>query len=155
MDDFGGSFKATVLYDPYFLIATKKGAEAEVEEWLRRKFEGLVKKTSRVAKEDLRMPNHLLGYRRTFVKLEFTNVADLLAVRKVLMPIAAKNKKNVDVMDTYVEVVKYVPKVVLADWIYFGADNKIVVLMRLMTFWAMAIMIHERRRVCLMLVITS
>lgn len=23
LDDFGGSFKATVMYDPYFLIATK------------------------------------------------------------------------------------------------------------------------------------
>lgn len=25
LDDFGGSFKATVIYDPYFLIATKVG----------------------------------------------------------------------------------------------------------------------------------
>jgi DNA polymerase epsilon subunit 1 len=55
LDGLGDSFKATVVYDPYFLIATKPGAEGEVEEWLRRKFEGLVKKTSRVLKEDLSM----------------------------------------------------------------------------------------------------
>jgi DNA polymerase epsilon subunit 1 len=55
LDGLGGSFKATVIYDPYFLIATKPGTEGEIEEWVRRKFEGLVKKTSRVTKEDLSM----------------------------------------------------------------------------------------------------
>ncbi|KAH0609527.1 uncharacterized protein H6S33_013013 [Morchella sextelata] len=105
LDDFGGSFKATVMYDPYFLIATKLGFEGEVEEWLRRKFEGVIKKMSRLTKEDLQMPNHLLGYRRTFIKLEFDNVSELLSVRKVLMPIAEKNKKNINAMDAYAEIV--------------------------------------------------
>src|SRR6266498_1383683 len=36
LEDDGGSFKATVEYDPYFLIAVKRGREAEVEEWCRR-----------------------------------------------------------------------------------------------------------------------
>jgi DNA polymerase epsilon subunit 1 len=43
-----------------------------------------------------------------FVQLEFANVADLLAVRKDLMPLATKNKKDVDVMDAYAEVVRYI-----------------------------------------------
>jgi DNA polymerase epsilon subunit 1 len=47
-----------------------------------------------------------LGYRRTFVQLDFANVQDLLAVRKGIMPIVAKNKKTVDVMDAYAEVVR-------------------------------------------------
>lgn len=55
LDGEGGSFKATVLYDPYFLIACKQGKEGEVEEWAKKKFEGLIKKTSRVTKEDLSM----------------------------------------------------------------------------------------------------
>lgn len=55
LDGLGDSFKATLLYDPYFLIACKQGTEGEVEEWLRRKFEGLIKKTSRIPKEDLSM----------------------------------------------------------------------------------------------------
>ncbi|KAK6349869.1 DNA polymerase epsilon catalytic subunit [Orbilia brochopaga] len=104
IDDDGGSFKATLLYDPYFLIACKGGFEIEVEEWIRRKFEGLVKSTSRLTKEDLQMPNHLLGYKRTFIKIAFNNVPDLLAVRKVLMPIAEDNRKKVDAIDTYAEV---------------------------------------------------
>ncbi|KAL6240084.1 DNA polymerase epsilon catalytic subunit A [Aspergillus navahoensis] len=104
LEDDGGSFKATVEYDPYFLIAVKTGHEAEVEEWCRRTFEGLIKKIKRVMKEDLKLPNHLLGHRRTFLQLDFANVSHLLEVRKTLLPLAEKNKKNVNMMDTYVEI---------------------------------------------------
>ena len=104
LEENGNTFKATVEYDPYFLIAVKRGKEAEVEEWCRRSFEGLVKAVKRIEKEDLQMPNHLLGYRRTFLKLSFTNVNDLLAVRRTIMPIAEKNKGNMSAMDTYAEV---------------------------------------------------
>ncbi|KAH0537339.1 DNA polymerase epsilon catalytic subunit [Glutinoglossum americanum] len=87
----GNTFKATIGYDPYIVLACKMGTEPEVEEWLRRKFEGVLKKVVRVTKEDLQM-------------LKFVNVPDLLSVRKVLMPIAEKNKKNLTAMDTYAEV---------------------------------------------------
>jgi DNA polymerase epsilon subunit 1 len=100
----GDTFKATLEYDPYFLLAVKKGKEQEVEEWCRRAFEGLVKTFKRVEKEDLSMPNHLTGYRRTFLQLSFANVNDLLAVRRAVNPIVEKNKKNVNAMDTYAEV---------------------------------------------------
>ncbi|KAJ4348416.1 DNA polymerase epsilon catalytic subunit [Didymosphaeria variabile] len=100
----GDTFKATLEYDPYFLVAVRKGREPEVEEWCRRSFEGLVKSMKKVEKEDLSMPNHLTGYRRTFLQLNFANVSDLLAVRKVMGPIVEKNKKNVNAMDTYAEV---------------------------------------------------
>lgn len=106
--DDGDTFKATLEYDPYFLVAVRKGREAEVEEWCRRAFEGLVKTMRRVEKEDPSMPNHLTGYRRMFLILSFANVNDLLAVRKALAPVVEKNKKNVDAMDTYAEVARYV-----------------------------------------------
>ena len=108
LEEDGGSFKATVEYDPYFLVAVKRGREAEVEEWCRRKLEGAIKGTKRVEKEDLQMPNHLLGYRRTFLQLNFANVSDLLGARKIIMPIAEKNKKSLSAMDTYAEVARYV-----------------------------------------------
>jgi len=57
LQDDGSTFKASVEYDPYFLIATKRGKEQEVEEWCRRSFEGLVKGVKRVDKEDLQMVN--------------------------------------------------------------------------------------------------
>ncbi|KAL9639377.1 MAG: hypothetical protein Q9164_000959 [Protoblastenia rupestris] len=104
LEDDGGTFKATLEYDPYFLIAVKKGKEPEVEEWCRRKFEGLVKGVKRIEKEDLQMPNHLLGYRRMFLQLAFENVSDLLSVRRDIMPVAEKNKQSLNAMDTYAEV---------------------------------------------------
>lgn len=109
LSEDGKNFKATLVFEPYMLIAVKGGMEGEVEEWLRRKFEGEIKKIERVTKEDLSMPNHLLGYRRTFVKLVFANQNELMGVRKVLAPIATKNKKNVDVLDAYAEVARYGP----------------------------------------------
>ncbi len=106
LEEDGQTFKATVQYDPYFLIAVKRGKEAEVEEWCRRKFEGMIKGVNRLEKEDLQMPNHLLGYRRTFLQLTFANVGDLLGVRKVIMPLAEKNKKSMNAMNTYAEVAR-------------------------------------------------
>ncbi|KAI7977288.1 hypothetical protein EIK77_004704 [Talaromyces pinophilus] len=106
LDDDGNNFKATVEYDPYFLIAVKGGREQEVEEWCRRILEGVVKDVRRIVREDLQMPNHLLGNRRTFLRLSFANVGNLLEARKLLMPIAEKNKKNVTAMDTYAEMAR-------------------------------------------------
>ncbi len=51
-------------------------------------------------------PNHLLGYRRAFLRLSFANVSDLLAVRKVVMPIAEKNRRKMDAIETYAEVAR-------------------------------------------------
>lgn len=55
VDGTAETFKATVEYDPYFLVAVKRGKEAEVEEWSRRAFEGLIKELKRLDKEDLQM----------------------------------------------------------------------------------------------------
>jgi DNA polymerase epsilon subunit 1 len=107
IEESGGTFKATVEYDPYFLIAVKRGKEAEVEEWCKRAFEGLVKTIRKIEKEDLQMPNHLLGYRRTLLQLTFVNVPDLLAVRKAITPVAERNKKKLSAMDTYAEVARF------------------------------------------------
>jgi DNA polymerase epsilon subunit 1 len=105
IEEDGTTFKATIEYDPYFLIATKKGRESEVEEWVKRvPGGGLVKSVRKVEKDDLSMPNHLLGYRRTFLELSFSNVNDLMVARRDIMPIAEKNKKNMNAMDAYAEV---------------------------------------------------
>lgn len=108
LQDDGNNFKATVEYEPYFLIAVKKGHEMEVEEWSKRSFEGLIKSFKRLDKEDLNLPNHLLGHRRTFIRINFANVSNLLEVRRTLLPLAEKNKKNAGVMDAYVEMSRFV-----------------------------------------------
>lgn len=110
IEEDGATFKATVEYEPYFLVAVRKGREMEVEDWVKRVpgGGGLVRSVRRVEREDLKMPNHLLGYRRTFLELRFANVGDLLAARKEIMPIAERNKKGMDAMDAYAEVAAYV-----------------------------------------------
>ncbi|KAL6817699.1 hypothetical protein J3E69DRAFT_343403 [Trichoderma sp. SZMC 28015] len=50
------------------------------------------------------MPNHLMGYRRTFIEIRFANVGDLMAAKRDIMPIAEKNRKNMNAMDAYAEV---------------------------------------------------
>ncbi|KAL7918761.1 DUF1744 domain-containing protein [Trichoderma austrokoningii] len=101
----GSTFKATVEYEPYFIIAVKRGRESEVEEWVKRvPGGGVVKSIRRMEKEDLSMPNHLMGYRRTFMELKFANVGDLMSAKRDIMPIAEKNRKNMNAMDAYAEV---------------------------------------------------
>ncbi len=107
IEDDGGTFKATVEFQPYFLVAVKRGYEPEVEEWLKRvPGDGCVGSVKRVEKEDLKMPNHLLGYRRTFLELRFANQDDLLRARRDVIPIAEKNKKSLNAMDAYAEVAR-------------------------------------------------
>ena len=105
----GESFKATVEYDPYFLIASEWGKEAEVEEWVRRKLEGAIKGVRRLVKDDLSMDNHLRGNRRTYLELRFANVGDLLGARKIILPLAEKNKKNTQARDTYGGLARFAP----------------------------------------------
>lgn len=66
----GDTFKATVEYEPYFLVAVRKGREAEAEEWIRRKFEGLLKAIKRVEKEDLKM----VGYAPSTIAQERSSI---------------------------------------------------------------------------------
>ncbi|KAG9000298.1 DNA polymerase epsilon catalytic subunit [Tulasnella sp. JGI-2019a] len=105
IQDDGGMFKATMLYEPYFYISCKMGTENVVDEWLMKKYEGVLHSVSRVKKEDLDMPNHLLGYRRIYLRLNFRNVSDLLTVRKDMLPLALKNSREMNAVDAYAEVI--------------------------------------------------
>ena len=79
--------------------------ETIIEEWLMKKYEGIICRITRERKEDLQMPNHLMGHRRLFLQLHFRNVSDLLAVRRDIMPLALANSAKLDAVDAYAEVV--------------------------------------------------
>jgi DNA polymerase epsilon subunit 1 len=80
-----------------------------VEEWVKRiEGGGIVKTVRRIEKDDLDMPNHLLGIRRTLLELKFANVTDLLTARREIMPVAERNRKNQSAKDAYAEAVAYV-----------------------------------------------
>ncbi|KZV81197.1 DUF1744-domain-containing protein, partial [Exidia glandulosa HHB12029] len=105
LQDDGGSFKVTYEYEPYFYIACKAGTETTVEEWLMKKYEGTVLRVVRHKKEDLKLPNHLMGHRRMYLQILFKNVTDLLAVRRDIMPLALANSAKMNAVDAYAEVV--------------------------------------------------
>ncbi|KAF5354069.1 hypothetical protein D9756_007250 [Leucocoprinus leucothites] len=105
IQDDGGMFKCTFQYEPYFCIACKSGSETAVEEWLRKKYEGTISRIVRDKKEDLKLPNHLMGHRRLYLQLCFRNVSDLLAVRRDIVPLAQTNGAKRDAVDAYAEVI--------------------------------------------------
>lgn len=101
LDEEGGSFKVSYQYDPYFFIMCPDGKQTELEEWLRRTLESIVKSISSVQKEDLDLSNHLTGIKRALVKLSFNNISDLLNARRIIQPYINKNKKKKDSNDIY------------------------------------------------------
>ncbi|KAG6837398.1 hypothetical protein H0H93_010016 [Arthromyces matolae] len=105
IQDDGGMFKCTLQYDPYFFIGCKAGTESIIEEWLKKKYEGVIYRITRERKEDLKLPNHLMGHRRLYLQLHFRNVTDLLNVRRELLPLALANSAKRDAVDAYAEVI--------------------------------------------------
>lgn len=102
LDEEGGSFKSTLQYDPYFFIIVLPGREAEVEEVLKKSLEQVrVKSVSRELKDDLALPNHLVGLQRTLIKLLFHNISDLLGARRILSPIIKENQNRSDTRDLF------------------------------------------------------
>ena len=80
--------------------------ESTIEEWLMKKYEGIICRITRERKEDLQMPNHLMGHRRLFLQIHFRNVSDLLTVRRDIMPLALANAAKLDAVDAYAEVIQ-------------------------------------------------
>ncbi|KAJ3352743.1 DNA polymerase epsilon catalytic subunit [Entophlyctis luteolus] len=101
LEEDGGSFKVTVLFEPYLYLVCKAGSEPDVEEYLHRLFGDLLSSISRDHKEDLSMPNHLSGKLRTVVKLKFHNMQNLSTVRSALYPIIASNKAKLAAESAY------------------------------------------------------
>ncbi|KAI5954179.1 POL2 [Candida jiufengensis] len=103
LDEEGGTFKATIQYDPYFFIdIISSEFQSEVEEWMRKYLETCnVKSFGRVIKEDLSLPNHLLGLKKNLIKLTFHNIQDLLAARRLLNPIIKENQLKKESRDMF------------------------------------------------------
>uniref|UniRef100_A0A2K5D0B1 DNA polymerase epsilon catalytic subunit n=1 Tax=Aotus nancymaae TaxID=37293 RepID=A0A2K5D0B1_AOTNA len=101
IQDDGSRFKVALPYKPYFYIATRKGCEREVSSFLSKKFQGKIAKVETVPKEDLDLPNHLVGLKRNYIKLSFHTVEDLVKVRKEIFPAVKKNREQDHASDMY------------------------------------------------------
>lgn len=89
----GSRFKVAYPFRPYFYLAAKKGCEHEVAAYLTKRFSGSVTSVEPVVKEDLDLPNHLIGLKRTYLKLSFLTVNDLMKVKKEILPSVRKKRK--------------------------------------------------------------
>ncbi|KAG7318195.1 hypothetical protein KOW79_017950 [Hemibagrus wyckioides] len=97
----GSRFKVALPYKPYFYIATKKNCEREVISFLSKKFQGKIAKLETVPKEDLDLHNHLVGLKRTYIKLSFNTVDDLVKVKREISPAVRKNREREKSNDAY------------------------------------------------------
>lgn len=102
LDEDGGSFKSTIQYDPYFFVIGQAGKEPEIEEALKKALEQFhVKSVKKELKEDLSMANHLVGLKKTLIRLTFHNISDLLGARRLLQPIVKDNQSKKDTRDVF------------------------------------------------------
>ncbi|XP_014243351.1 DNA polymerase epsilon catalytic subunit A [Cimex lectularius] len=90
----GSRFKASLPYQPYFLILVKKECIQEVSAYLTKRFAGTLLSVELVIKEDLDLPNHLIGLKQRYLKLLFATVSDLIKVRQVIRPSVKKNQNR-------------------------------------------------------------
>ncbi|XP_055866677.1 DNA polymerase epsilon catalytic subunit A-like isoform X1 [Biomphalaria glabrata] len=101
LQEDGGRFKATLPFRPYFYILAKAECEREVASFINRKYSGKIAALETVYKEDLDLPNHLVGLKRSYIKLSFFNTDDLVKVRKDISPAVRKNKEREKNLDEY------------------------------------------------------
>ncbi|CAF4410646.1 unnamed protein product, partial [Rotaria sp. Silwood2] len=109
--DIGDRFKISVIYPPYFYVGAKVGRENDVDAYLSKRYHNRFLSCDLVAKEDLEkicltikkntpkffdldLPNHLAGIQRTFIRLRFHDIDDLIKARKELQPIVKRNAER-------------------------------------------------------------
>ncbi|WWC85914.1 DNA polymerase epsilon catalytic subunit A [Kwoniella dendrophila CBS 6074] len=105
IQDDGGMFKATIPYEPYFYVTCRAGTETIVEEWLLKRFEGILVRVEREKKWDLSLPNHLLSAPPIFLKLFFNNTADLQSTKREILPLAEANSAKFTAVDAYADII--------------------------------------------------
>ena len=90
----GSSFKATIIYEPYFFVLCQDNSELQVQDYLKRRFQKTLVSIQIVEKEDLQLSNHLLGKKRKAIKLVFHNGEHLKSCKQLLSTIVEANKKT-------------------------------------------------------------
>ncbi|XP_014670833.1 PREDICTED: DNA polymerase epsilon catalytic subunit A-like [Priapulus caudatus] len=92
--DDGSRFKVSMPYRPYMYVLPKKDCEREVASYLTRKYGNAIASVEPVQKEDLDLPNHLVGLKQAYLKLSFLSITDLTNVKQKIMPAVRKNKER-------------------------------------------------------------
>ncbi|RZF46596.1 hypothetical protein LSTR_LSTR002928 [Laodelphax striatellus] len=96
MEENAKRFKVSYIFKPYFYVLARKECLKDVSIFLAKKYPGLITALEEVSKEDLDLPNHLIGLKQQFLKLSFATVTDLVKVRQAIASSIRKNKHNED-----------------------------------------------------------
>lgn len=100
----GSRFKASVVYEPYFLVLPSAEHSLEVARYLQKKFTGHLTKIEHIKKDDLDMPNHLIGLKQNFLKLSFANNSAMMKVRREVMAVVRKNREREKTNTNYIKL---------------------------------------------------
>ncbi|EFA77319.1 putative DNA polymerase epsilon subunit A [Heterostelium album PN500] len=95
------SFRAWVIYNPYFYIYVKDNHHTEVETYLKRQYENKIAGIDLIDKEDLDLENHLSGIKKKYLKIRFHNVQTLLEIRSDILPLVKRNKLRQSTTEAY------------------------------------------------------
>lgn len=100
----GSRFKASVVYEPYFLVLPSAQHSLEVARYLQKKFTGHLSKIEHIKKDDLDMANHLIGLQQNFLKLSFANNTAMNKVRREIMAVVRKNREREKTNTNYIKL---------------------------------------------------
>ncbi|CAH9070869.1 unnamed protein product [Cuscuta europaea] len=113
----GSTFKAKYKFRPYFYVATKSKMEMEVEAYLRRRYETQIADIEIREKEDLDLKNHLSGLQKSYLKISFDTVQQLMQVKSDLMHIVERNQTKFDAIEAYESILTGKSKHGIQDYI--------------------------------------
>lgn len=100
----GSRFKASVVFEPYFLVLPSPENSLEVARYLQKKYTGNLSRIEHIKKEDLDMPNHLIGKQQQFLKLFFPNSTAMNKVRREIMAAVRKNREREKTNTNYIKL---------------------------------------------------
>uniref|UniRef100_A0A0X3P616 DNA-directed DNA polymerase n=2 Tax=Schistocephalus solidus TaxID=70667 RepID=A0A0X3P616_SCHSO len=102
----GSRFKVSRAFLPYFYVSVMgdRGVEAEVTTFLSRKYAGRITKIDFIEKEDLDMPNHLMGIKARYLKLSFNSVDELTRVRREIASRVKANREIQSLKSSYTDM---------------------------------------------------
>nr|XP_022913041.1 DNA polymerase epsilon catalytic subunit A [Onthophagus taurus] len=104
MEEDGSRFKVSYPFQPYFYILVPKPVIEEVSQFLMKKYSGTISKIEVSLKEDLDLPNHLIGLKQQYLKLSFSNQSDMIKVRREILSVVRKNRKKDPGSEFYTEL---------------------------------------------------
>ncbi|VDK87417.1 unnamed protein product, partial [Onchocerca ochengi] len=93
LQEDGERFKISYPFRPYLYIAALPSFEHQVLSYLSKKYAKVIT-IDIVEKEDLDLKNHLSGLKRTYLKISFPSLSELLKFKKDITPILRRNQER-------------------------------------------------------------